>query len=120
MADRLALRGLRAHGRHGVLAEERTLGQPFLIDVSMALDTSRAAADDDLGATVDYGLLAGDIVALVEGEPVALLETLAARVAALCLRAAVVDDVEVTVHKPAAPIRVPFDDVAVTVRRSRT
>jgi dihydroneopterin aldolase len=55
----------------------------------------------------------------VSGEPVALIETLAARLAAACLDDPGVGEVEITVHKPHAPVPHPFDDVAVTIRRSR-
>ncbi len=118
--DRVSLRGLRGFGRHGVLPHERQEGQTFLVDVALGLDTSKAAASDDLADTVDYGSLAGRVVAVVEGEPVNLLETLAARIADLCLTELRVEHVEVTVHKPFAPIDVPFDDVTVTIQRSRS
>ena len=84
------------------------------------MDTRNAAATDDLAATVDYGDLAAKVVAIIEGEPVNLIETLAHRIAELCLSEPLVDTVEVTVHKPQAPITVPFDDVSVTIIRSRT
>ncbi|RJK96031.1 dihydroneopterin aldolase [Vallicoccus soli] len=117
--DRIALRGVRARGRHGVLAHEREGGQWFVVDVVLELDTAPAAATDDLALTADYGAVARAVVGLVEGEPVALVETLAERVAALCLAQGPVQAVEVTVHKPQAPVDVPFEDVAVTVRRTR-
>jgi 7,8-dihydroneopterin aldolase/epimerase/oxygenase len=119
MRDRLALRGLRARGRHGVLPAERELGQDFVVDVELRLDTSRAAAADDLTQTVDYGSLAAEVTAVVTGAPVALIETLAQRVADRCLAEPLVDEVEVTVHKPQAPLRVPCADVTVTITRSR-
>ena len=117
--DRIVLRGLGATGHHGVYEEERRDGQPFLVDVALHLDTRRAAAGDDLTATVHYGVLAERVVALVAGEPVALLETLAARIAAACLAEEPVRAVDVVVHKPRAPITVPFADVEVAVRRTR-
>jgi dihydroneopterin aldolase len=118
--DRVTLRGLRGFGRHGVLVNERQEGQSFLVDVALGLDTRRAAGSDDLADTVDYGDLAGRVVAVVEGEPVNLLETLAQRIADLCLGHPLVEQVEVTVHKPFAPVAVPFDDVTVTIQRSRS
>ena len=115
--DRIVLRGVRAQGRHGVYAHERSDGQTFVVDVVLYLDTRLAARDDDLKATADYGAVAEKIVAVIEGEPVNLIETLAARVAEDCLADSAVTAAEVTVHKPQAPIAVPFDDVAVTIRR---
>ena len=115
--DRVTLRGLRARGRHGWFDWEREQGQEFVVDVELTLDTRPAAASDELAATVDYGSLGTAVVALVEGEPVRLIETLAARIADRCLADARVEAVSVTVHKPQAPMQVPFDDVAVTVVR---
>ncbi|PZH19659.1 dihydroneopterin aldolase [Streptomyces sp. NTH33] len=117
--DRVALRGLRARGHHGVLPKEREEGQTFLVDVVMGVDTRPAAADDDLARTVHYGIVAEEVVAVVEGEPVNLIETLAERIAQVCLKHEGVQEVEVCVHKPDAPITVPFDDVTVTITRSR-
>ncbi|GGK96774.1 dihydroneopterin aldolase [Planomonospora parontospora subsp. parontospora] len=117
--DRISVRGLRARGRHGVLPAERELGQEFVLDVTLFLDTSPAAAADDLTKTVHYGELAEDLVKVVEGEPVDLIETLAQRLADVCLARERVTAAEVSVHKPAAPIPLPFDDVVVTITRSR-
>jgi dihydroneopterin aldolase len=118
--DQVALRGLRVRGRHGVLAAEKSLGQWFTVDVVLHLDTRAAAAGDDLSATVDYGTLAEQVAAVVGGEPVDLIETLAQRVADVALQAASVSAVDVAVHKPEAPVTVPFDDVVVSVRRWRS
>lgn len=115
--DRLALRGLRARGRHGCLPAERELGQEFVVDVVLGLDTRPAATGDDLSRTVDYGALAGRLLDIVAGPPVNLIETLAERLAAVCLEPDAVQEVEVTVHKPNAPMPYPFDDVTVTIRR---
>jgi len=118
--DQVALHGVTARGRHGVLPHERQYGQTFVVDVVLGLDTRPAAAADDLSETVDYGALAGRVAGLVESEPVNLVETLADRVARLCLEDARVTEVEVTVHKPHAPVPVPLDDVTVTIHRSRS
>lgn len=118
-ADRIVLRGLRAHGWHGVLDAERQTGQPFGVDLELELDTRAAAASDDLADTVDYSAVARAAVGVLTGEPVALVETLAERVAGVVLADRRVEAVTVTVHKPHAPLDVVFDDVAVVVRRSR-
>ncbi|WP_436762654.1 dihydroneopterin aldolase [Streptosporangium sp. V21-05] len=118
-ADRISLKGLRVHGRHGVLAAERELGQEFVVDVTLFLDTAPAAAGDDLTRTVHYGELAEDLAGVVGGEPVDLIETLAQRLADVCLARELVQVAEVSVHKPAAPIPLPFDDVIVTITRGR-
>jgi 7,8-dihydroneopterin aldolase/epimerase/oxygenase len=119
VADRLALTGLRAVGHHGVLERERLEGQEFVVDVELGLDTRPAASADDLNATVHYGLLAERLHAAIEADPVDLIETLAQRLADICLAEPPVDWVDVTVHKPHAPIQVAFDDVSLTIHRSR-
>ena len=117
--DRITLTGLRVRAHHGVFDFERAEGQEFVIDVSVAVDLAAAAASDELDRTVHYGELAEAVVAAVERDPVDLIETVAERVAVVALGFAAVDEVEVTVHKPQAPITVPFDDVAVTIVRGR-
>jgi dihydroneopterin aldolase len=117
--DQVALRGLRVRGRHGVYAHERRDGQDFVVDAVLGLDTRPAAATDDLSRTVDYGALAGQLAAVVGGEPVRLIETLADRLAQVCLADPAVQEVEITVHKPQAPVPHEFADVTVTIRRSR-
>lgn len=117
--DEIRLTGLRAYAYHGVLEHERVEGQLFVIDVSAFLPLGPAAAGDDLGRTVHYGELAEQVVHAVEADPVDLIETVAERVAALVLQHEVVERVQVTVHKPTAPIAVPFDDVSVTLHRTR-
>jgi dihydroneopterin aldolase len=117
MADRIVLSGLRVRGHHGVLPEERRDGQEFVIDVELTVDTRDAAASDDLADTADYGALATRIEEVVAGEPVNLIETLAARLADLCVRHPRVIAARVTVHKPHAPVALPFDDISVTVER---
>ncbi|PWI42429.1 dihydroneopterin aldolase [Streptomyces sp. ICBB 8177] len=117
--DRVALRGLKARGHHGVFPREREEGQTFLVDLVLGLDTTEAAAGDDLTRTVHYGIVAEQVTAVVAGEPVNLIETLAQRIADQCFTHEVVREVEVTVHKPDAPITVPFDDVSITILRRR-
>jgi dihydroneopterin aldolase len=118
--DRITLTGVRVRAHHGVYESERVEGQEFVIDVAVDVDLVAAASGDDLGSTVNYGELAEAVVAAVERDPVDLIETVAERVARVALAFAAVDRVEVTVHKPEAPITVPFADVAVTIVRSRT
>jgi len=119
MSDRIELRGLLVRGHHGVFEYERAEGQDFVVDVALGVDTSAAAQSDDLADTTDYGALALAIAAIVSGEPVNLLETLAERIATACLSDPRVTSVEVSVHKPAAPIPLTFDDVVVTIVRTR-
>ncbi|MGH3799806.1 MAG: dihydroneopterin aldolase [Pseudonocardiaceae bacterium] len=117
--DRITLTGLRVHGRHGVHEHELVQGQEFVVDATVWLDLGPAAATDQLSATLDYDTLAQRVARIVGGDPCNLIETVAARIATDVLTDQRVQTVEVTVHKPAAPLPLPFVDVAVTTRRSR-
>ncbi len=117
--DRIVLTGIRVRGNHGVYDFERREGQEFVIDATVELDAAPAAAADEVAETVHYGVLAEEIAEVVAGEPVDLIETLAERIADTCLANDLVQEVEVCVHKPGAPVTVPFDDVTVTINRSR-
>lgn len=119
MADRIELRGLRVRGFHGVFEHERINGQDFLIDVTVWLDLTPAARSDDLADTVDYGGLAQTVHDIVAGEPRNLIEALGADIAETLMADQRLAAVEVTVHKPSAPIPLTFADVLVVTRRSR-
>jgi dihydroneopterin aldolase len=118
-ADEITLTGLRVFGRHGVFEQERRVGQHFVIDTTLYVSTATAAVSDDVVDTVHYGEAAERIAAIVGGEPVNLIETLAERIAEALLAYEGVRMVAVTVHKPDAPIDLEFADVAVTIRRAR-
>jgi dihydroneopterin aldolase/2-amino-4-hydroxy-6-hydroxymethyldihydropteridine diphosphokinase len=119
MSDQIVLQGISAKGYHGVLDFEKRDGQTFVVDVTMAADLSAAGASDDLADTVNYAEVAGDVVAIIEGEPLDLIEALASRIADRVLARPLVEAVEVVVHKPEAPVGHPFTDVQVRVFRER-
>lgn len=117
--DRLSVVGLEAVGHHGVFDFERRDGQVFRVDLVLGLDTRPAAASDALADTVDYGALSAKVKSAIEHDPVDLIETLAQRIADLCLDDEKVQWAEVTLHKPDAPIEATFSDVRLTIYRSR-
>ena len=118
MADRIELTGLECFGYHGVFEEEKKTGQPFIVDVTCWLDT--AGIEDDLARTVNYAELADVAANIVEGPSRDLIETVAAEVAETAMqRFEILHAIEVTIHKPKAPIPRTFADVAVVARRSR-
>ena len=117
MTDELAVLGIECYGHHGVFEFEKREGQIFVIDLALGIDTSSAAASDDLRDTVDYGSLVASVKAAVETDPVDLIETLAQRIADVCLLDDRVEWARVTVHKPDAPIDATFSDVALTITR---
>jgi len=119
VSDRITLRGMRFLGRHGVTLEERMEPQPIEVDVEMALDLQRPAQTDELGDTVDYAAVFGQVAEIVEGQSFRLLEALAGGIAAAVLAEQPVQEVEGRVRKPKAPLPGAFETVEVTLRRSR-
>jgi dihydroneopterin aldolase len=119
VSDRITITGISGHGFHGVLDFEKVAGQVFFVDVSLETDVRAAATADDLELTIDYGAIAELVHGRIVGEGFDLIETLAERIAADILAACAASAVEVTVHKPAAPITVPFTDVSIAIRRER-
>lgn len=117
--DFLTLTGLKATAFHGVFEHERRDGQDFFIDLTVWLDIAGAASGDDLAKTIHYGELAEEVVAAVERDPVDLIETVVERIAEVILLHEAAEKVRVTLHKPSAPITVPFTDVSITITRSR-
>lgn len=118
--DTIRLTGLRVFAHHGVLDFERQNGQEFVIDLEIVVDLAPAAASDNVARTIHYGELAEAVARAVQGDPVNLIETVAERVAGVTLGYQLARAVTVTIHKPTAPITVPFADVSVTITRSRS
>lgn len=116
--DRITLTGIRAFGHHGVLSHERSFGQQFRADVTLFLDLAPVGASDRLDDTVDYGAIATAVSEELSGPPLNTIEALAHRIARRCTTDQRLRAVEVTVHKPMAPVSVLLDDVSVTILRS--
>ena len=117
--DRIRLTGVRGRGYHGVFDHERRDGQDFVVDVELAVDLGPAGSSDDLADTVNYGEIGAAALSRIEGGPFDLIERLAELIASDALSHTAVDEVTVTVHKPQAPVGVPFADVTVSVTRRR-
>ena len=117
MKDLITIKGIEAFGYHGVFPEERREGQTFVVDVEIQTSLEGAAQTDDVAHTVDYGVVASRVTEIVQGEPANLLETVCDRILTMVLSLERVEAARVTVHKPAAPIQVPFSDVSVTMHR---
>ena len=117
--DVITLTGLSAVGHHGVFDFERNGSQVFTADISLHLDTRKAAATDDVQYTVDYSVISNRAIEILSGTPVCLIETLAERLADMALQSPLVKSVDVTVHKPMAPVGHVITDVALTIHRDR-
>ncbi|MBT5576524.1 MAG: dihydroneopterin aldolase [Microbacteriaceae bacterium] len=120
MRDTITLEGIEAFGYHGVFDHERGEGQTFRVDVEIETSFDDAITSDDVAHTIDYGVLATRVVDIVQGEPANLIETVCDRVLTMVLSLGAVHAARVTIHKPQAPIEVPFSNVSVSMRREAT
>lgn len=120
MSDQIKITGISGFGYHGVLESERSVGQNFSADITISLSTRAAGKSDDLTKTINYAEVAELVHEFIIGESVQLLETLAEKIASAILAVyQLANEVHVTIHKPEAPITIPFLDVSVTIQRSR-
>ncbi|MDP8931569.1 MAG: dihydroneopterin aldolase [Actinomycetota bacterium] len=116
---RITLHGIEVWANHGVDPEERVRGQPFVIHVTLEADLTEAAANDDLAATIDYGVLAREVASAATAGPYNLLETVASRLLDVVLAHPRAQAAEVTIDKPHALLGVPVAGVSVTMQRER-
>lgn len=118
MMDEILIKDLECFGYHGVNPEEKTLGHKFLITILMRGDFTRSMETDNCYDTVDYSAVCEEVTALVAGDRLDLIETLADRIAHLLLtKYELVRSVQVEVQKPWAPVRFPMKTVSVTIDR---
>ncbi|MDD2585698.1 MAG: dihydroneopterin aldolase [Syntrophomonadaceae bacterium] len=117
--DKITAKGLKFKGCHGVLTQEKTTPQEFIVDLGMFLDLRAAGLKDDLKLTVNYDEVFHQVENIVEKETYNLIEALAEKIAAELLARFPLQAVEVTVYKPDAPVEGDFDYFAVTIKRTR-
>ena len=117
VSDVIRIEGIEAFGYHGVFPQEKREGQTFLVDVDIETSFDEAIAHDDVAYTVDYGLVAERVAEIIQGEPADLIETVCDRIVTMVLSLERVKATRVTIHKPQAPISVPFAGVSVSRRR---
>ena len=117
MSDQITLRGMRFLGRHGVSLAERLEPQPFEVDVILTVDLSSAADSDELADTVDYSAVFETVRGIVEEASFRLIEALAGAIASSIIGTFTIDEVEVAVRKPKAPLPGAFETVEVRLRR---
>lgn len=120
MTDKIFIRGLALHAHHGVLPYEGKVGQSFTIDLMLEIDLSTAARTDKVADTVSYDQVVAVASATFTGQKFKLIEAAAGKIAeAVLAKFSRVQSVEVTIHKPHAPIAATFSDVGVTLTRRR-
>ncbi len=101
----------------GVYEWEKTIQQTLQFDIEMRTDTRQAAQIDDLSKTVDYAVVADDVVKLAKENQVELVETVADMVADKILKDYPVESVKVTLRKLGAVAST--TSVGVIIERSR-
>jgi dihydroneopterin aldolase len=121
MTDRvtIALEGIELWGHCGVSVEERFVGQRIIVDVRLLQPTTKALASDELADTIDYGVVTALVDAAVERAEYKLIEHLASVIADDLLAELPVDEVLVTVRKPAPPVGLPVTAAFVELARQR-
>ena len=120
-SDRIVLEGMQFYGYHGGSAEERSLGQPFQVDMEVELDLTVAAKSDNRDDTVSYTHLYRVVKDVIEAEPKNLLETLAEEIAQRSLHSFPIQAVRVRVKKTRPPIKgAVLSGAAVEIYRNRS
>jgi len=115
--DIVVIEGIEAMARHGVSQQEKETPRKFLVDVVVHLDTRMAARSDEIAKTIDYGMVAKEVVTRLTRDPVDLIETVAEGIARGILELGAALAVDVVVHKSGVDLGVPFSDVYVQIRR---
>ena len=117
--DRIALRGLKFFAYHGMLREEKVLGQTFIVDIDLYTDLRNAGKTDQVEDTINYAEVYARIKTIVTTEKYHLIERLAERIAEDILCEFSCEALRVTIHKPQAPIPGIFDEAFVEIYREK-
>ena len=119
-SDRIILEAVRFYGYHGGGSEERSLGQPFEVDLEAEVDLRAAGKSDDRNDTVSYTHLYRVVRDVMEGEPKSLLEALAEQIAGRVLESYPIQSIKVRVKKTRPPIKgAILSGAAVEIHRTR-
>ena len=118
MSDSIRVLGLLINARHGVRPEERTLTQPFELDVVIERDLSVVSRSDNIDDTVDYSRIVEIVKDVMNGEHTRLIERLAGRILDRIEPIIENGTITVRIRKPRAPINIPFSSMEVEISRS--
>lgn len=118
--DRIIMKNLAFFGYHGVMEEEKTLGQKFFLDIEIYTDLKKSGKSDEVEDTVHYGEVYNYIKDIIENKRFKLIEALAENIAEVILSKFIkIQEINVVVRKPEAPVPGIFDYVGVEIRRAR-
>ncbi|CAK8543037.1 unnamed protein product [Lathyrus sativus] len=119
--DKLILKGLSFYGFHGVLKEEKTLGQKFFVDVDAWMDLKPAGKSDNLSDSCSYVEIYRIAKEVIEGPSQNLLESVAQKIAISTLEIhKEISAVRVKIGKPHVAIPGPLDYLGVEILRRRS
>lgn len=118
--DKITMKNMAFYAYHGVLEEEKVLGQKFHVDAELFLDLKRAGKTDDLDETVSYAMVYETIKAVMLKEKFDLLEALAHKICGeILLSFEKIEGILLKIEKPGAPVEGSYDYFAVEVKRKR-
>ena len=116
--DKIEIEKLTVFGNHGVYPEENVLGQKFLVSLVLHADTRKAGLTDDLECSINYGDVSRYVKQFFEENTFKLLERVAEKLAeSLLLRYSLLEEVDVKIEQPWAPITIPVESVGVEISR---
>ncbi|BDU50982.1 dihydroneopterin aldolase [Haliovirga abyssi] len=115
--DKIIIKNMRLYGYHGVLEEEKRIGQKFFVDLEIYLDLEKASMSDNLNDTVNYAKIYEKVEFINRNQKYDLIEKFAGDIAKEILKYDKVKNVRVTVKKPEVPIPGQLDYVAVEIYR---
>ena len=120
MNDYIEIKNLIVFANHGVMPEEKTMGQKFVISMKLYNDMSQAAKTDDINKAVNYAEVCSFVTEFTKQNRCKLIEAAAENIAnALLVCYPTLSRVDITLKKPWAPIGLPLDSVAVELSRKR-
>ena len=116
--DYITIDRLKVFCNHGVYEDEKKTGQNFYVSARIYLDTYRAGNSDNLNLSVNYAALCHDITEYMQKNRFDLIEAVANNLAAYILSYnPLIRGLKLRIHKPEAPVGLPFDDISVTIER---
>lgn len=116
--DEIRIEDLEVYAHHGVYPEETQKGQPFLVRAVLYTDTRRAGEADELELSTNYGEVCHFITKWMKDHTYKLIESVAEHTAREVLHAfPLIQELELEIRKPQAPIGLPFGCVSVRIRR---
>lgn len=118
--DEIRIVDLEVFANHGVFPEENALGQKFIVSLALRGDFSTACASDTLGDSVDYGAVCHLVDSVLRSSTFKLIERAAQAVADAVLdRFPLVQEIDIELKKPWAPIGLPVAYASVKITRGR-